>query len=27
IVKGLAENDLTTADSFFRTLEEGSAKW
>ena len=27
VVKGLAENDLSSADSFFQTLPEGSAKW
>ena len=27
IVKGLAENDLSMADEFFRTLPEGNAKW
>jgi len=27
VVKGLAENDLETADNFFRTFPEGNAKW
>lgn len=27
VVKGLAENDLKTADDFFRTLPQGNAKW
>ena len=27
VVKGLAENDLSSADSFFQNLPEGSAKW
>ena len=27
VVKGLAENDLKTADEFFRTLPQGNAKW
>ena len=27
VVKGIAENDLTLADNFFRTLPQGNAKW
>ncbi|MEC7800759.1 MAG: hypothetical protein VX609_05665 [Verrucomicrobiota bacterium] len=27
VVKGLAENDLTSADDFFRTLPQNNAKW
>lgn len=27
VLKGLAENDLKSADNFFRNLPEGSAKW
>jgi hypothetical protein len=27
VVKGLAENDLSSADSFFKSLPDGSAKW